>query len=351
MKKRGISEMNERSREILRQVVDAYVATGEPIGSRTLSRRLALDLSPATVRNVMADLEELGLLFSPHTSAGRLPTEAGLRLFVDGILEVGNVSEDERRRIEEQFAGSDNSVNRLLEEASRTLSGLSQCTSLVVAPKSDSPLKHIEFVSLSPGRALVVMVTENGLVENRLIHVPADMPPSTLVKASNFLSSRLVGRTLDEASAAIVAELEAHKAQLDELTTKVVESGLATWAADEDEGHEGRLIIRGQAHLLADVNAEHDLERIRALFEALDTKEEMIRLLSLADDADGVQIFIGADNDLFNLAGCSMVLGPYRNSSQKVVGAIGVIGPTRMNYGRIIPMVDYTAQLIGKLIG
>ena len=351
MKKRGISELNERSREILRQVVDAYVATGEPIGSRTLSRRLALDLSPATVRNVMADLEDLGLLFSPHTSAGRLPTEAGLRLFVDGILEVGNVSEDERRRIEEQFAGSDNSVNRLLEEASRTLSGLSQCTILVVAPKSDSPLKHIEFVSLSPGRALVVMVTENGLVENRLIHVPADMPPSTLVKASNFLSSRLVGRTLDEASAAIVAELEAHKAQLDELTTKVVESGLATWAEDGDEGHEGRLIIRGQAHLLADVNAERDLERIRALFEALDTKEEMIRLLSLADDADGVQIFIGADNDLFNLAGCSMVLGPYRNTSQKVVGAIGVIGPTRMNYGRIIPMVDYTAQLIGKLIG
>lgn len=343
-----ISELNERSREIFRQIVDAYLATGEPIGSRNLARRLSIELSPATVRNVMADLEDAGLLFAPHTSAGRLPTDAGLRMFVDGLLEVGNLTEDERRDIDSQCAGSSHSLDSLMEEATSVLSGLSGCASVVLAPKTESPLKHIEFVNLNPGRTLVVLVTESGIVENRIIQTPNSLPASALVEATNFLSARLVGRTLGEAYEEIMTELEDQRARLDGLTTKVVESGLATWTGGDSPGS---LIVRGQAHLLDDVTAMADLEQIRALFAALETKEEMLKLLSLADIAEGVQIFIGADNELFNVAGCSMVVESFQNSSEQIVGAIGVIGPNRMNYSRIIPMVDYTAKVIGRLAG
>ncbi len=343
-----ITELNDRSRTIFRQIVDTYLETGEAVGSRTIARRLNMALSPATVRNVMADLEELGLLFAPHTSAGRMPTEQGLRLFVDGILEVGNLSESERTKIESQCAGSVNTMEGLLSDATTALSGLSNCAGLVMAPKTESPLRHIEFVNLSPGRALVILVTENGVVENRVIETSPDLTPSALIEASNFLSARLVGRTLSEAYDTIMDELEAHRAQLDTLTSKVVESGLASWAGDQNDG---LLILRGQANLLDDVTAANDLEHIRSLFEALETKETMLKLLSLTDTAEGVQIFIGADNQLFGLSGCSLIVGPYQNQEKNVVGAIGVIGPTRMNYARIIPMVDYTAKLIGKLIG
>ncbi len=343
-----IPELDERSREIFKNIVDAYVTTGEPIGSRTLSQRLSASLSPATIRNVMADLEDAGLLFSPHASAGRLPTDAGLKLFVDGLLQIGNLTKKERESIEGQCHTEEASVEGMLKEATSVLSGLSHCAGLVMAPKTDVPLKHIEIISLSPGRALVVMVTESGVVENRIIDTPADLPPSALVEASNFLSARLVGRTLSEAHSRIIDELAQHRAQLDSLTQSVVESGLASWAGG-DEG--GTLIVSGQANLLEDVRAAIDLEHIRSLFEALETKETMLKLLSLADGAEGVKIFIGADNQLFGMSGCSMIVGSYRDSREQVVGAIGVVGPTRMNYSRIIPMVDYTAKLVGRLVG
>lgn len=343
-----IPELNGRSREIFRHIVEAYVESGEPIGSRTISRRIGMTLSPATIRNVMADLEEAGLLFAPHISAGRLPTDAGIRLFVDGLLEIGNLTEEERRDIDSQCAGTGRSLEGLLEEATATLSGLSNCAGLVLAPKTESPLRHIEFVSLHPGRALVVMVAENGIVENRIIEVPTGLPTSALVEASNYLSARLLGSTIDEGREAILAELEENRAQLDALTSRVVETGLATWAGGDNGGS---LIIRGQANLLDDVTAVADLERIRALFAVLETKETTLKLLELADGAEGVQIFIGADNDLFSMAGCSMIVAPYANTSEQIIGAIGVIGPTRINYARIIPMVDYTANLIGRLIG
>jgi heat-inducible transcriptional repressor len=343
-----ITELNERSREIFRLIVDAYVETGEPVGSRTLSRRAALDLSPATIRNVMADLEDAGLLFAPHTSAGRLPTEAGLRLFVNGLLELGGLAEEERASIDGRLVTAGKSLSQALEEASTALAGLSRCAGLVVAPKTERrAMKHIEFVPLSPGRALVVMVTEDGLVENRLIEVPLGTPPSTLVQASNYLNSRLVGQTLDEARAVIMAETESNRAQLDELTQRVVEAGLASWAG----GDGGALIVRGQAKLLEDVTALADLERLRTLFHMLETKEAMLRLLDATREGAGVQIFIGADNPLFGVAGCSMIIAPYGDSREQVVGAIGVIGPTRINYARIIPLVDYTAKVIGKLLG
>ena len=345
-----ITELNERSREIFRHIVDAYVETGGPIGSRTLSRRLGTALSPATIRNVMADLEDAGLLAAPHTSAGRIPTEAGLRLFVNGLLEIGSLSTEERASIDSQCAATGRSVAQALEEATSALSGLSRCAGLVIAPKFDRSLKHIEFVPLGPGRALVVMVTEDGMVENRVIDVPIGMPPANLTTAGNYLNARLAGRRLEEVRGLIDRELEAHRAELDELTSRVVEAGLAVWAGS-DNSRDGHLIVRGQANLLGDVTAIEDLERIRALFQALEAREAMAKLLDAANDADGVQIFIGAESNLFSVAGCSVIIAPYTDKREQIVGAIGVIGPTRINYARIIPLVDYTAKMIGRLIG
>jgi len=345
---RAIPQLNQRSSEVLRQIIDAYLETGEAVGSRTLSRNLGMEISPATIRNVMADLQDSGLLFSPHASAGRIPTDAGLRLFVDGLLEVGHLTETERQTIEVQCAAEGRSVQQTLSEATRVLSGLSNCAGLVVAPKSDSALRHIEFVSLAPGRALVVLVTEDGSVENRVIEVPNGMPASAMVEASNFLSTRMVGKTIEEAQGQITAELELHRRDLDVVTQKLVEAGMATATGD---GAEAALIVSGAERLLDDVQAVEDLEHVRSLYDALETKESLIKLLDMARSGEGVQIFIGAENDLFSLAGCSVVVAPYHNSEQQIVGAVGVIGPTRINYARIIPVVDYTAQIVGRLVG
>jgi heat-inducible transcriptional repressor len=344
----AVAELSQRSRDIFRHIVDAYVETGEPVGSRTISRKLGMGLSPATIRNVMADLEEAGLLYARHTSAGRLPTELGLRMFVDGLLEIGGLTENERQAIDSQCAASGRSLAQVLEEATQMLSGLSHCAGLVVAPKSGRPLKHIEFVHLGPGRALAVLVTEDGVVENRILDLPVGLPPSSLIEAGNYLLAKLVGRTLDEARAEIIAEINSQRGELDQLATKVVEAGLASWAGGSKDG---ALIVRGQARLLEDVKEIADLERVRALFAALETKESLARLLEAADRAEGIQIFIGAQNELFSLSGCSVVIAPYRDSEERIVGAVGVIGPTRVNYARIIPMVDYTAKVIGRVLG
>jgi heat-inducible transcriptional repressor len=344
-----ITELNQRSREVFRLIVDAYMESGEPVGSRTISRKLGQVLSPATIRNVMADLEEQGLLFAPHTSAGRIPTEAGMRLFVNGLLEIGALGEDEREAIEAKCRSAGRSLSDALTEATTMLSGLSHCAGLVLAPKADNALRHIEFVPLAPGRALVVLVDEQGQVENRVVEVPLGLPSSSLVMASNFLNAKLAGRTLDEARTDVLREVAEQRTELDELTTRVVAAGLATRAGGE--GVEGQLIVRGQARLLEDVTALSDLERIRSLFEALETKETMLRLLEATGQGDGVQIFIGAENVLFNHSGCSLIIAPFQNSRERVIGAIGVIGPTRLNYARIIPLVDYTARTIGRIIG
>ena len=343
-----ISELNERSRTVFSEIVSSYLDDGEAVGSRTLSRRLANPLSAASVRNVMADLEGLGLLYSEHVSAGRLPTDLGLRLFVDGLMEVGSLTDGERRSIETQCATVGKTINEVLEEASGALSGLSRCAGLVVAPKSDRALKHIEFVSLGDGRALVVMVAADGFVENRVIDIPIGTPPSALVRASNYLNSRLAGRTLIDAGVMIEREIADHRAQIDELTRGLVEAGLATWTDEDDRG---ALIVKGHARLLDDVSVVGDLERVRALFDALDTRDLMARLLELTQTGDGVQIFLGAENDLFNVAGCAMVAAPFSGASGEIVGAVGVIGPARINYARIIPIVDYTAQVVGRLLG
>lgn len=337
-----------RSAAVLREVVEQYVETGDPVGSRTLSRLLTQKLSPATIRNVMADLTDAGLLFSPHTSAGRLPTERGLRLFVDGLLQFGELSEDERAHINLALARSGRSMQDTMREASTMLSGLSAAAGLVLAPKGDGPLKHIEFVPLSPGRALVVLVSADGQVENRIIETPLGLPPSALQQASNYLNAQLSGLTMPELRRRVDAELAANRSALDELTSAVIEAGLATWGS---EGRAGSLILRGQGRLLEDIDQLEKLSAIQALFERLETEETLLKLLDLADESDGVRIFIGAESGLFGTAGVSMIVAPARNAQDRIVGAIGVIGPTRINYGKIIPVVDYTARVIGRLLG
>jgi len=351
-----ITELSDRSRAIFRQIVDAYVETGEPVGSRKISRLLDQSLSPASIRNVMADLEELGLLYAPHTSAGRIPTDQGLRFYVDGLLETGRVSIDDRSMIDSQCAGVGRSVEEVLGDASSALSGLSRYAGLVMAPKTERPFKQVEFVPLGPGRALVVVVTDNGMVENRVINLPVGVDVSALVEAGNYLTARLGGQSLIEAAETIEQEIAAERGELDDLTKRVVQAGLATWAGDVDRD-EGVLIVRGQANLLDDVTNLSDLERIRALFQALETKRTLLKLIGSVRDADGMQIFIGAENKLFGMSGCSIVVAPYGTgnlegeSGGQVVGAVGVIGPTRMNYARIIPMVDYTARVVSRLLG
>lgn len=345
-----LAKLNERSRTILRRIVESYLATGEPVGSRNLSRALPMSLSPASIRNVMSDLEHLGLIISPHTSAGRLPTQLGLRMFVDGLLEVGDISQEERKQIESQIGFQrEKSVDQLLSEAGEMISGLSHCAGVVLAEKQVARLKHIEFVPLEPGKGLVVLVDEDQNVENRIIPLPPGIPPSALQEASNYLNTHTRGLTLPEARTAIEKSLKAAKAELDLLTQKVITAGLAEWSGSMDDRKS--LIVRGQANLLKDLTAVEDLERIRQLFDDLEEKREIVQLLGSSENADGVRIFIGSENKLFSLSGSSTIVAPYRDSQGRIVGVLGVIGPTRLNYARVIPMVDYTARVVSKLLG
>lgn len=346
-----LRQLNARSREVFRRIVETYLETGEPVGSRNLSRALPMTLSPASVRNVMSDLEALGLIYAPHTSAGRLPTQSGLRLFVDGLLEIGDITQAERSQIEAQMVagGRRRGVEDFLTEAGEMLSGLSRCAGVVLAEKQQSKtLRQVEFVNLGQGQALAVLVSDDGDVENRIVTLPKGLPLSSLTEATNYINARVGGLTLAEARTRIEVEIEARRAQLDELTARVVTDGLATWSGKADDRQ--NLIVCGHAHLLEDVKAMEDLERVRLLFEDLDAKKDLIQLLGLAEHAEGVRIFIGSENKLFSLSGSALIVSPFEDTEQKIVGVLGVIGPTRLNYARIIPMVDYTARLLGRLV-
>ena len=346
-----IAALDERSREIFRHIVDSYLETGVPMGSRSLSQQLSLNLSPATIRNVMSDLEMLGLIYAPHTSAGRMPTDVGLRFFVDSFLEIGNLAKDERRSIESQVkaASSEKTFDNVLTEASQLLSGLSRSAGLVVTTKADLRLKHIEFIRLEPTKALVVIVGDNGSVENRIITLPAGITASSLIEAGNFINAKIAGQTISEASQTLKALNADTQRELNSLTSKLIEAGIATWAGTS--GNEpGQLIISGHSNLLGDMAAADDLDRIRQLFGELEAKQNFMKLLELTEQGDGVRIFIGSESKLFSLSGSSVIVAPYRNNEQKVVGALGIIGPTRLNYARIVPMVDYTAKLISRIL-
>ncbi|HRO13501.1 MAG TPA: heat-inducible transcriptional repressor HrcA [Paracoccus sp. (in: a-proteobacteria)] len=338
-----LSDLNERSREVFRRIVESYLDTGEPVGSRTLTR--GMSVSAATIRNVMHDLEYLGLLESPHVSAGRFPTQLGLRLFVDSLMEVDPVAPEDRARIEEIVGRDSPDTGALLDRVSTALSALTRGASLVLMPKQEAPLKHIEFVSLAPGRALVILVFADGRVENRVFTPPPGQTPSSMREAGNFLSAQAEGRTLAELRAATVAHITDGRRQLDSLAADMVATGLASWDTDAADP---RLIVRGRANLLAHQAA--DLDRIRSLFDDLERKRDIARFLELAEQGEGVRIFIGSENELFSLSGSSLVVSPYMNADRRIVGAVGVIGPTRLNYGRIVPIVDYTAQLVGRVL-
>jgi heat-inducible transcriptional repressor len=342
-----INELNERAQSILRTIIDSYMATGEPVGSRTLAQALNLDLSAATIRNVMSDLENIGLLYSPHTSAGRMPTQQGLRLYVDGLMQVGSLTSDEQKLIDMECGEHNLSMTQLLERTTSTLSGLSSCAGLVIAPKTDKPVKHIQFIKLEAQRILIVLVTNDGMVENRVMETEEDIPDFALISAANYLNSKIQGRTLTEAQSGIFKEIEEKRAQLDNLTASLVKQGLALPPQDTNDGH---IIVRGQSNLLQDVKAIEDLEKARNLLAALEENQTIMNLLQETDGAEGVQIYIGSENRIFDSSGWSMVLSPYRTEQKKIVGAIGVIGPTRLNYSRIIPLVDYTSKVMEKLL-
>jgi len=343
-----LNDMNERSREIFRRLVEGYLESGGPVGSRTLTRTLNEKVSAATVRNVMQDLEFLGLLDSPHISAGRVPTQLGLRMFVDGLLEVDQLSKEDQLKLDQTVDRNSQDVSSVLDRVGSTLSALTNGASLVLTPKQEQPIKHIEFVSLSPDRALVVLVYSNGDVENRLFTPPVGQTPSAMREAANFLNAVLEGRTLSELLSTIQDDVDLRRQEIDSLAQELVTQGLAVWQTQGDDNE--RLIVRGRGNLLESEAHEEDLERIRNLFDDLERKRDIAEFLELTEQGDGVRIFIGSENKLFSLTGSSLVVSPYMNSERKIVGAIGVIGPTRLNYGRIVPLVDYTAQLVGKLI-
>ena len=347
----ALTRLDNRSREIFRQIVDSYLIHGEPIGSRHLSKLLPMSLSAASVRNIMQDLEELGLIFSPHTSAGRLPTDLGLRFFVDALLEFGDLSGEDRGKIDAKVkaAATSQPLDGVLAEASSLLSGLSRGAGVVVTTKENIRLKHIEFLRLDPERALAVLVAADGTVENRIVPIPLGLPASALIEAGNYLNARLSGRTLPELRADVESTRANLEQELDSLTARLVEAGLASWA--EPRQITQQLIVRGQANLLEDLTALQDLERIRSLFDDLETKKDVIDLLNRAETAEGVRIFIGSENKLFSLSGSSMIAAPFRNEQQKIVGVLGIIGPTRLNYARIVPIVEYTAKAVSKLVG
>ena len=342
-----LEEMNDRSREVFQRVVESYLDTGDPVGSRTLTRAMSEKVSAATVRNVMQDLEYLGLLDSPHVSAGRVPTQMGLRMFVDGLLEVGDLDDGDRHKIDATLGRNAGDVGGMLDRVGAALSGVTQGASLVLTPKHEAEIRHIEFVSLAHDRALVVLVFTDGHVENRLFTPPPGMTPSSMREAANFLNALIEGRTLSELRTVIQTEIARRRQEIDTLAHQMVESGLAAW--EDQEADQARLIVRGRSHLLGE-GGEEDLERIRTLFDDLERKQDIAEFLHLTEEGDGVRIFIGSENKLFSLSGSSLVVSPYMNADRKVIGAIGVIGPTRLNYGRIVPIVDYTAQLVGRLL-
>jgi len=342
--------LNTRSQDIFRKIVERYLETGSPVGSRDLSKLLSMGLSPASVRNVMADLEDLGLIIAPHTSAGRQPTQQGLRFFVDAMLEVGAVDEAERTQISRQIEGQQHGgrLEDYLTEASSLLSGLSHGAGVVIAAKSDMVLKHIEFVRLDATQGMAILVGQDGAVENRIIPLPPGLTSSALTQAGNYLASLAAGKTIAEVRAAVRAQRADHVAELDELTQKLVDAGLATLS--DGPAQAPTVIVRGRSNLLNDTMESEELARMRRLFDELERQEGLIDLLGDAEKADGVRIFIGSENKLFSLSGSSVILSPYRDANEKIIGALGVIGPTRLNYARIVPVVDYTAQAISAIM-
>lgn len=342
-----VSELTERARVIFRLVVEGYLESGNPVGSKTLSEEEGVNLSPASIRSVLGELEALGLLSAPHTSAGRMPTEVGLRLFVDGMMQVAEPTAEERAAIERRLSSA-GPIEAALEATSAVLSDISGAAGMVMVPRREPRLAQMNIVPLDQGRALAVLVGEDGSIENRVLRLPPGSAVSALQEASNYITARLAGRTLAEAAKAMRTEIASGRSALDAASRDLVERGLAVWS--EDAAERPVLIVRGQSKLL-DEEALGDIERVRSLIDDLENKQAIVDLLDTARDAEATRIFIGSENRLFALSGSSVIAAPYRDREGKVVGVLGVIGPTRLNYARVVPMVDFTARSLGRLIG
>lgn len=342
-----ITELTDRARDIFRHLVEDYLNSGQPVGSKVLAQHDSVNLSPASIRSVLSELEQRGLLAAPHTSAGRMPTESGLRMFVDGIMQVAEPTREERAAIEQQLAAP-GPIEAALEKTSAILSDISGAAGMVMVPRREPTLAQMRLVPLDGTRALAVLVGEDGHVENRVIELGEGVSASAMQEAGNYITAQLAGRTLEEAARAMRGEISSGKSALDEISARLVEAGIAVWS--EDWAERPVLIVRGQANLLDD-SALEDIERVRSLLDDLESKQSIAQLLERAKEAESARIFIGAENRLFALSGSSVIASPYRDREGKVVGVLGVIGPTRLNYARVVPMVDFTARSLGKRIG
>ena len=310
-----ILDMDERSRKIFKLIVDDFLKDGKPIGSRKLSIKMGEKLSPASVRNV------------------------------DGLLQVKKISSSESNEIKNNINTNSVNLDQMCSEAGSLLSGLLDCAGIVLAPKLDGFLKHIEFVPMSKDRALVILITEDGIIENRIIKIPKGLPSSLLIETTNYLNSVIKGRTLIESKKIINEEIQNDKLSIDKVAEKLINEGIACW---DDASKKNKLIVTGTSKLLDDVSAIEQLEDARVLIEKLENKRNLIGILDETQQAEGLQIYIGSENNLFGFTGCSTIISPFRNKDKEIIGAIGVIDPMRINYAKIIPVVDYTAKLIGK---
>jgi heat-inducible transcriptional repressor len=350
MADKSILGMNERVHMIFNRIVDRYLTSGSAVGSKAIATDLDHMLSSASIRSIMGELESAGLLFQPHTSAGRIPTQSGLRIFVNGLLEIGgSVSESERMMLDVNCQAQGLSFDEALSETSSMLSGLTSCAALVIMPKTDMIIKQVEFIPIEKNKALVVLVSSTGHVENRIMETPDGMPASVLIEAGNFINAHLVGKSLSDASFLLKELIDVKQAAIDDLTQKVAESGIAIWTG-KNSGQSGNFILRGQANLLENVTAMDQLEQVRSLFHQLEEQSNALDVLATMQQAEGVQIFIGSENRFFTETNCSTIIAPYYDSHQSIIGAVGVIGPTRLDYARIIPMVNHTSATITKML-
>ena len=341
-------DLDDKKKIVLNQIIDSYLIDGAPVGSKTLSNKSEEMASSSSLRNIMSQLEVMGLIYSPHVSSGRLPTEKGLRLYVDNLLAFQTIyNENDNLFLKDLNNAGQRGPKELLSEASASLSGMSSHAGIVVVPKTEKDLKHIEFVRLSKEKALVVLIDSIGSVENRIITIDEGTPDMTFEMAGNYLNSKINGQNIDELRTKINLDIKKRKNEIDSLAAGLISKGLAIWANDHSDSS---LIIHGHDKLLDDVQAIEDLEKIKSLFSTLGNQELSIQLLEDIASASGVKIFIGSENRLFEGTGCSLIIAPIQTYEQKVFGALGVIGPKRMNYSKIISMVDYTSQIVSKLL-
>ena len=339
-------ELNERTKAILSAIINSHIATAEPVGSRTVTKRYNLGISPATVRNIMSDLEDMGFLAQPHTSAGRVPTDKAYRFYIDMLLEVQTLPKQQEEIIM-NYPLPREDFNHLMQETTRLLSGISHYAGVVTAPKpAETIYRHIEFIRLTGKRALGVFVSNSGLVHNRIITLEEDLTQKELEGVSNFLNREMTGKTLREIRGKVFSMMEADRNKYTNLLMKLMKS----WedvASSGPENNEAQLFVGGLSEMFN--IPEMGINRMKDLFLAFEEKHRLLRLLDLAMEAEGVQVFIGSENPFFDMQGVSLVVANYRGEGN-VVGSLGVIGPSRMAYNMVIPLVDCTAKVLGRLI-